>query len=148
MYIEHSVPQEPLNRETELARTTVGSSIKNSGVNGERAWCLICYHQLQLISANFPYCCICSIPSNIFKALKCGAAFQLSLFNCWYMRCECTGLSHIRTRSACIVPKSHPFRSPHYPLFYILDPDATPTRSDPVFSFRHTDRISQVENVH
>lgn len=31
-------------------------------------------------SVILPYCCMCSIPSNIFTALRCGAVFQPSLF--------------------------------------------------------------------
>lgn len=45
-------------------------------------------------------------------------------------------------RSACNVLtflNSQAFCSPHYPLYSIMDVDATPTRSDLVFSFRHID---------
>lgn len=44
-------------------------------------------------------------------------------------------------RSACNVPTlldSDPCRSPHF-LLFLVDADATPTRFDPVFSFRYTD---------
>lgn len=42
-------------------------------------------------------------------------------------------------RSACnVLTLLDSGRSPHFPLF-LVDADATPTRFDPVFSFRYTD---------